>query len=74
MIVHQTGSISSPIHHRRGINFYNINYYAILKEYLQLLHKIDPKEFQVKLEESSVMRFSLVEIDTYLSMRFVLCA
>ena len=31
MIVPQTGSISPPIHHQRGIYFYNMNYYAILK-------------------------------------------
>ena len=50
VIVPQTGSRSSPIHNHRGIYFYNTNCYEILKEHLQLLHKINPRGFQVTLE------------------------
>ena len=47
VIVSQTGSISSPIHNQRGWYFYNMTYYEILKEPLQVLHKLQPKYFQI---------------------------
>ena len=34
VIVPQNVSTSSPIHQRRGIYFYSMNYYAILKQHL----------------------------------------
>ena len=48
-----------------------MNYYTILKEHLRLIHNLHPQEFQVTLEELSVLNFSLVEIKTYLPIRFV---
>ena len=50
-----------------------MNYYEILKEHLQVLHKIQPKYFQIAIEKLSVMKFQLVEIQTSFPMRFVLC-
>ena len=49
-----------------------MNHYGILKEHLKVLHKLQPKYFQVALEKLSVLRFSLVEMDTYLPVRFLL--
>ena len=60
MIVPQTGLRSLLINHQREIYLYYINYYEILKEHLELLHKLHPKYFQVALEVLSVLRFSLV--------------
>ena len=50
-----------------------MNYYAIFKEYLQLLHKLQPEYFQIALNKLSLMKFPLVEIETYFPIRFVLC-
>ena len=50
-----------------------MNYYTILKEHLRLIHNLHPQEFQVTLEELSVLNSSLVEIRTTLPIRFVLC-
>ena len=72
VIVLQTGSRTSPIYHQRSIYFYHMNHYGILKEHLKVLHKLQPKYFQVALEKLSVLRFSLVEMDTYLPVRFLL--
>ena len=69
----QTVLITSPIHHHISIYFYHKNYYAILKEYLQVLHKLNPKYFQVTLKKLSVLSIPLVEINTSLPLRFVLC-
>ena len=71
-MVPQNVSMSSPIHNYKGIHLYQINYYAILKEHLQILHKLHPKYFEVALEILSVLKFPLVEIYTYLPIRFVL--
>ena len=65
--------ITPHIHHQRGLYLYNMNYYAILKEYLQLIHKIHPKYFLISLDKWSVLKFSLVEINTAFTIRFVLC-
>ena len=65
VIVPQTGSISSPVHHLRGIYFYDMNYYEILKECLHVLHELQPKDFQIALDKLSVMRFPLVEIEIF---------
>ena len=46
MIVSQTGSRLSPMHHQRALYFYHTKYYATLKEYLQVIHKIHLKDFQ----------------------------
>ena len=72
MILSQTGSISSPTHHQRGLYFYTTNYYAILKEHLKILHKLQSTYFQIKIEKVSVMKFQLVENETSFPMRFVL--
>ena len=42
VIVTQNGSISTPIYHQRGLHFHRMNYYAILKEHLQVLNKLQP--------------------------------
>ena len=73
MLVPQNGSITSPINHQRGLYFYHTNYYAILKEHLQVFHKLHPKDFQRTLDKLSVLKFPLVEIDTSFPIRFVLC-
>ena len=52
--------ITPHIHHQRGLYFYNMNYYAILKEHLQVIHKLHPKYFKVTLDKKSVLRFPLV--------------
>ena len=57
VIVPKTGSGSSLIHHQRGIYFHSVNYYEILKEHLQLIHKLHPREFQVTLKGLSVLKF-----------------
>ena len=46
VIVPQTRSISSPIHHQRGLYLYKMNYCAILKENLQVIHKLQPEFFK----------------------------
>ena len=43
-----------------------------LKKYLQVLHKIQLKYFQISIEKLSVMNFPLAEIETYFPVRFVL--
>ena len=43
VIVPQNVSTSSPIHQRRGIYFYSMNYYVILKQHIYLLHKMNPR-------------------------------
>ena len=68
----KTGSRTSPIYNQRGIYLYHMNKYAILKEYLQVLHKLYPKYFQVAPDKLSVLKFSLVEIETYFTIRLVL--
>ena len=73
MIVPQTESILSPIHHHRGLYFYHMNYYEILKEHVQVLHKTQPEYFQIAHDKLSVMNFPLVEIGKHFPMRFVLC-
>ena len=50
-----------------------MNFYAILKEHLKLLHKLYPKYFQVTLDKLSVLKFLFVEIWTYFTLKFVLC-
>ena len=60
MILNQTGSRLSSIHHQRGLYFYLMNYYAILKEHLQVLHQLHPKHFQITLHKLSAMKFPLV--------------
>ena len=72
VIITQSVSRLSPIHHQRGIHLYNMNYYSIFKK-LQLLHKLLPREFQVTLENLSVLKLSLVEIETYPPIRLILC-
>ena len=72
-MVPQTGPRSLTIHNQRGLNFYHTNYYAILKENVQVLHKLQPKEFQMSLGKLSAMKFSLVEIWTYFTIWFVMC-
>ena len=52
---------------------YNTNYYQILKYNLQLLHKLYPREFKVAHQEISVLKFTLIEIDTSSPTRFVFC-
>ena len=70
MIVPQNGSKLSPIHHQGGIYLFHMNYCTILKENLQVLYKLHPKCFQVAINKLSVLQFLLVEIETYLPMRF----
>ena len=72
-IVSQTLPTLSPIHHQRGLYFHPMNYYAILKEHLQVFHKIHPKYFQIALDRLSVLKFPLVEIETSFPIRFFLC-
>ena len=50
-----------------------MNYYKISKEHVKVLHKPQPKYFQIALDKLSVMRFQLVEIETYFNIMFVLC-
>ena len=64
MVVTQNGSILSPIRHQREIHFYQMNYNAIIKEHLQVLHKVYSKDFQIALEKLSMFNFPLVEIET----------
>ena len=52
---------------------YNMNYYVILKENLQVLHKLQSKHFQIAIDKLSVMNFQLVEIETYFPMMFLFC-
>ena len=52
------------MHYHRVLYPHNMNYCAILKENLQVLHKIQPKYFQIAIEKLSVMKFQLVEIET----------
>ena len=47
MVLPLTKSISTPINHQRGIYLYHMKYYAILKEHLQVLHKLQPKDFKI---------------------------
>ena len=51
MIVPQTGSRSSHIHRQRGLYLYQMDYYTTLKERLQVLHKLEPKYFQIELDK-----------------------
>ena len=44
-----------------------------IEKHLQLLHKRFPREFQVTLEESSVLNFYLLQIETSPPMIFILC-
>ena len=62
MIVTQNGSRLSPIHHQRGLYFYHMNYYDILKEHLEVLHKLYAKDFQITLDKLSVLKFPLVKL------------
>ena len=39
-----------------------MNYYDILKENLQVLHKTRPEYFQIALDKLAVLKYSLVEI------------
>ena len=48
-----------------------MNYYAVLKGNLQVLNKIQPKDFQISLEKLLVTKFQLVEIETYFTIRFI---
>ena len=50
-----------------------MNYYAILKEHSQVIYKLQPKYFQIVIEKLWVMKFQLVEIETYFPMRSFLC-
>ena len=50
-----------------------MNYYEILKEHVQVLHKTQPEYFQIAHDKLSVMNFPLVEIGKHFPMRFVLC-
>ena len=70
VIVPQTGSRLSPIHYYRDLYIYHMNYYAIFKEYLQLLHKLYAKDFQIALKKLSVMKFPLAEIEEYFPIKF----
>ena len=72
-MVPQTEQITSPIHHQKGLYFYHIKYYAVLKECYQVLHKLQPKGFQGALDKLSVLNFPLVEIEKSFPIRFVLC-
>ena len=44
-----------------------------LKKHFQVLHKLHPKYSQGELEKLSVLKFSLVEIETFSPVSFVLC-
>ena len=50
-----------------------MNEYAILKEHLRVLQKLQPEYFQIEIENLSLMKFILVEIETYFPVGFVLC-
>ena len=43
------------------------------RETIIMLHKLQPKYFQIELDKSSVMKFPLFEIETCFPMIFVLC-
>ena len=72
VILPQTVLRLSPMHHKICIYFYNMHYYAILKEHLQLFHKLHPKYFQISQKNYQCWFFSLVEIEAYFPMRIVL--
>ena len=65
VMVPKTISISTPKHRQRCLYLYHINYYEILKEYLQLLNKLQPKYSQVPLDKISVLKLSLVEVEFF---------
>ena len=46
MILPQTVSIFSPINHKKGLYIYHKNYYDILKEHLQVIHKLQAQHFK----------------------------
>ena len=73
VMVPQNGPRSSPIHHQRILYLYHMNYYAILKGDLQVLHKIQPEDFQIALDKSSVLKFLLIKTKTYFTISFVFC-
>ena len=73
VMVPQNGPRSSPIHHQRILYLYHMNYYAILKVDLQVLHKIQPEDFQIALDKSSVLKFLLIKTKTYFTISFVFC-
>ena len=50
-----------------------MNSYAILKEHLPVLHKLQPKYSQIAIKTLSVMKFELVEIDTFFPISFFVC-
>ena len=44
-----------------------------LEQALRVLHKLQTKYFQIAFDKLSVMKFPLVEMETYFFMRLVLC-